>query len=271
MERTRSTHKPAFTLIELLVVIGIIGILLSVLMPALAKARNQAISVVCRSNVKQLLLANLSYAQENDDNLVLAAQAYDTSNNHRWHGVRNTKNDPFEPARSPLVHYLDSGEVKLCPQQVEYRRRDPGDFNYEDGCGGYGYNMTYLGSRIWQKGSNDYNKPTRLNEVSQPCETLMFADTAMAIQEDGALYLIEYSFAEPPFFLANGEIQKAWGYASPSIHFRHDKKANIGWVDGHVDERAMAPFEEDNIYGVKSADFLLGWFKPVDNSLFDLR
>ena len=46
--------KKGFTLIELLVVIAIIALLMSILMPALAKVRNQAKDVVCRSNIKQL-------------------------------------------------------------------------------------------------------------------------------------------------------------------------------------------------------------------------
>ena len=48
------TNKKGFTLIELLVVITIITLLMTILMPALAKVRNQAKKVVCRSNLKQL-------------------------------------------------------------------------------------------------------------------------------------------------------------------------------------------------------------------------
>ncbi len=62
--------KSAFTLIELLVVIAIIAILMAILMPALRAAREQARSIVCRSNVRTLLLAWLMYRDENDDKLV---------------------------------------------------------------------------------------------------------------------------------------------------------------------------------------------------------
>jgi len=58
--------KKAFTLIEILVVISVIALLLAILMPALAAARAQTRSLVCKMHLRQLLLANISYASEND-------------------------------------------------------------------------------------------------------------------------------------------------------------------------------------------------------------
>ncbi|GAG92020.1 unnamed protein product, partial [marine sediment metagenome] len=84
-------------------------------------------------------------------------------------------------------------------------------------------------------------------------------------------YYLEYSFAEPPYFVFNGQPATGWGYASPSIHFRHRGKANVGWVDGHITSEEVALFEEENIYGVKSCDMMLGWFEPIDNTPFDLK
>lgn len=263
--------KKAFTLIELLVVISIIAVLMGILMPSLTKAKSVARNVVCKSNIRQLCLSNIAYASENEGFFALAAEDIYNDNLHRWHGVRDSNNDPFDPMRSSLADYLADGQVKSCPQKVKFRQSDPWDFNFEDGCGGYGYNMTYLGSKIWQDGFSACDKPTRNTQVRNNAETLMFADTAMTKLDSGQPYYLEYSFAEPPFFLSNGTPKLSWGYASPSIHFRHDKKANVAFADGHIDMRTMTDHDADNAYGVKSCDMDIGWFYPLNNSLFDLK
>jgi prepilin-type N-terminal cleavage/methylation domain-containing protein/prepilin-type processing-associated H-X9-DG protein len=59
--------KAAFTLIELLVVISIIAILAAMLLPAIGMVRSQAQSTQCRSNLRQMQLANIAYSGEWDD------------------------------------------------------------------------------------------------------------------------------------------------------------------------------------------------------------
>ncbi|MFI4910213.1 MAG: type II secretion system protein [Sedimentisphaeraceae bacterium JB056] len=58
--------RGAFTLIELLVVISIIAVLMSILMPALSKAKLQAKVVVCKSNLHQLTIGAITYEADND-------------------------------------------------------------------------------------------------------------------------------------------------------------------------------------------------------------
>ena len=82
----------AFTLIELLVVISIIALLVSILMPALAKAREQAHRAFCLSNLRSLTIGWLMYADENEDLITFAIPG----NNGwiGWPGVLTSSTDP---------------------------------------------------------------------------------------------------------------------------------------------------------------------------------
>jgi len=265
--------REAFSLVEVLVVISVTALLMAILMPVLAAASSQARSAVCRSNLRQLVLANIGYTAENAGFFVPAASdLWNNSGYHRWHGVRDSLNEPFDPLRGPLVRYLADGKVKQCPQRVEFVTGQDWDINFEQGCGGYGYNMPYLGSRLWQSGysygdEEAYTRTTRFSEVARPGETLMFADTAFYQHNQ---YMIEYSFAEPRFWIFNGQLLTN-SYPLPSIHFRHKGRTHVGWVDGHVGSRPMGDFYSENSFYTTFAEMNLGWFEPIDNTPFDLK
>ncbi len=267
--------RRAFTLVELLVVIGIIAVLMAILLPALAGAREAAKATVCASNLRQLVTASLNYATENDGYWPPAHFDFILQNRHRWHGTRPTDTAPFEPVGGSLDRYLTAGEsrgVRRCPSF------EPTGLGFEASAGGYGYNAAYLGSSdadppyspaqlagltVAQQDELVGNVPAKVSQVAHPTEKIAFTDAAIATGEG----IIEYSFAEPPRS-ADG----AGGYpSSPSIHFRHGgavPRANVAWADGHASSEAFEWTTPTNVYGQPNAPARLGWFGPHDNSLF---
>jgi prepilin-type N-terminal cleavage/methylation domain-containing protein len=266
---TSAGSKKAFTLIELLVVISILGLLMGILMPVLIASRSQGRQIVCSGNIKQLILAGTAYSGENAGSFVPAASDIFSDNRHRWYGVRDNIDNPFDSAKGPLATYLSQGFLK-CPTKVNFLALNPSHSDYDAGSGGYGYNMIYIGSRIWADGYEDHSceVSTKDSEVRKPAQTLIFADTAMASHGR----YIEYSFAEPRYFVVNGApVTDAGWNPTPSIHFRHRRRASVGWVDAHVTSERMADYDGINPDGTAPAGMNLSWFAPMDNSLFDLK
>jgi prepilin-type N-terminal cleavage/methylation domain-containing protein/prepilin-type processing-associated H-X9-DG protein len=79
-------RKRGFTLIELLVVIAVIAVLMAILMPALQRAREQGKRTVCLNALKQLTLAWIMYADENNNSIVNGEAGYDRDGEKAWIG-----------------------------------------------------------------------------------------------------------------------------------------------------------------------------------------
>jgi prepilin-type processing-associated H-X9-DG protein/prepilin-type N-terminal cleavage/methylation domain-containing protein len=240
-------NKNAFTLVELLVVISIIALLLAVLMPALNKARQQAIKMTCAGNVKSLLLSNETYATECQDLYVAVVGGPEmrytfnnrTGTNPVWYynslfrkivgyaGEKNieiTKKNPV-PNTLPAKYKCKSDKRTVANKGL-----------YMDTMGNitgtsYGYNRTGLLSR--KDSGWDYTKPGgytfKRSSIRQVASKLEFMDG------------MDYSLFD---YVANYKLN--WDLTGDSIYdktgmthwncpsYRHSEGANVGFFDGHV-------------------------------------
>ncbi len=157
-------HPAAFTLIELLVVIGIIGILSSLLLPAVARARRASQRVACRSNLQQWGLATHLFATENDDRLPQDGSPNGTWLKGGWYndlpatlGIPTYQELPWRTNPS-----IDPGRsLWICPSN---RRKSNTNnlFHYA------------LNRRVNGEGSNSH--PVRLTDMPAPALTVWMFD-----------------------------------------------------------------------------------------------
>ena len=130
--------RRGFTLIELLVVIAIIAILAAILFPVFAKAREKARQSSCLSNVKQLILAGLQYAQDYDETLPC-------------HTMNPTSTEGFPMWYDLFQPYTKNDQMRKCP-------------SWPAGTLGYGWHV-----QIPRTGY-------ALGNISKPAETMLLCD-----------------------------------------------------------------------------------------------
>ena len=256
--------RAGFTLVELLSVIAVIGVLAALLVPALSRGTEQARAAKCASNIRQLFVANTLYAAEHG-NYVAAAPDILGANLTRWHGTRSSIRQPFDGSRGALYEYLSKCDgIRSCPSLSGFRS-SAADNAFESSCGGYGYNDRGVGSQVYWHGRTERGAENGMppSAIRDPAQTVMFCDAAFPQPYDDPRYLIEYSFAEAIHFV-DGQPPKEEGEAQPSIHFRHNARANVVWCDGHVSSETLA-VTNNNAF----AEWNIGWFGSADNSLFD--
>jgi prepilin-type N-terminal cleavage/methylation domain-containing protein/prepilin-type processing-associated H-X9-DG protein len=219
MDRKRS----AFTLIEILVVVAIIALLIAILLPSLARAKEMARMVQCQSNMRQISMAFCSYVVENKGRL--PGGYYDQYAD--WLGAANR---PGYTGRQPddgvIWKYMGrQRQAYLCPQDALENH----DFSYS--C-----NIILSGAKTEMLAGAHHplsDFANRDHRASATRRMKAFEGVPMLIEED-ALY-----------WLDNGNHEGGWAN-NDRISERHLKAGfrgfgNIGFTDGHVGKVQLWP------------------------------
>jgi len=147
--------RRGFTLIELLVVIAIIAILAAILFPVFARAREKARQTSCLSNLKQLGLGLMMYAQDYDERLPATYQ---------W--VTQGVDWPLYSWRAAMLPYVKNAQIHVCPS---------------DGGAGGDLSPNSLGpvsyaANVYVMQPNRGPVETAIGPISKPSETFLIFD-----------------------------------------------------------------------------------------------
>ena len=242
----QTRQNSAFTLIELLVVIAIIAILAAILFPVFAQARAQARKITCVSNLKQLTLGWLMYAQDYDETWVTTSKSYvkkDANGNLISTGCESQGND-LEDANYLVQPYVKNFQIFFCPDRPDSYRNDS-YITAINPTGRYiGYGMNYgpfhnragLGlfhiSTLYTKGDPlqgcQHRFPGRkLAELVAPAQVQAQMDT-----NDDA------QFTNSPYNMCQG----GDSLAACQGQIRHGGMFTMSFADGHAKSVKVKPY-----------------------------
>jgi prepilin-type N-terminal cleavage/methylation domain-containing protein/prepilin-type processing-associated H-X9-DG protein len=202
-------RRQAFTLVELLVVVSIIALLIAVLLPSLSKAREQAKTVACGSNLRSLGLAVHAYASANNDHLVTAGLAHGGSVDEHaaWINTLETEYGNTLVARCPSDR-SENWSVPLPDTDPPQLRRSSYAVNY--------YTVKEIGGRgPWD----------RLSLFRRPTATIHMVELVEGGDYAAADHVHPETWWSNPRVLAEREVNLE----------RHLEKANYSFIDGHAE------------------------------------
>ncbi len=268
----RPRRNRAFTLIELLVVVAIIALLISILLPTLSTARQQARAVLCLTQLKQFGTGLAVYVNVHNDVLPPGRLPRVDACNTFAEIEGGVKYRPTVLAMlSGSIGAPPFADPQACRDTLD-RSGEPGDrqnYDYpayvcptrrdwtDERNASYGWNYQFLGnSRLVNDQIGVYkNWPVPLTRVRRPGLTVALAD-AMGT---AAFYAVEDRLAynnnsrekdelgnegfnlDPPWVDPSdlGEMAATDKTARAAADPRHRGRANVLWVDGHADAQSL--------------------------------